>query len=162
MKNRGQLVLLTLILAAALLLCAGMRQKRLDRQAVLADVEQASRESSDAWHATDAAKLVIQEENQHLTEDIREAELQLSESKQKIADIEAQLVTLREEKTSLEERLNTANERRETAAAAKAAADQKIQALSEAMSALTEAIKLGDIEAKTSAEQKLLQLLETE
>ena len=162
MKNRGQMILLMLIMVVSILLCAGLRQKRLDRQMILEDVARQSGESNAAWNATDDAKLVIQEQNRQLTEEIREAELQLRESTQKAVDIEAQLGPLREEKADLEDRLSRAGDRKEAADAATAKAEQKTAALSEAKDALTAALASDDPEVKAEAVRKLEQLLEEE
>ena len=162
MKNRGQMVILVLVMVAALLLCVGLHQKRLDRQHAMEEVDRLSQESNAAWNATNDAKLVLQEQNQILTEEIREAELQLTESTQKISDIEAQLGELQTEKAGLEERLTAANERKSKADAARIPAEQKAVALEEAIRALHAAAEVGDLNAASEAEEKITQLLAEE
>ncbi len=159
MRNRGQTVLLVLIMAAAMLLCFVVRQKRMDRQAVLEDVTRLSQESNAAWHATDDAKLDIQAENQRLTEEIREAELQEKESTRKIADIEPQLEELRNEKAGLEADLSAADQRKAAADSAKTDAERKKNALTEAIGSFREATESGDTAAANEARKTIERIL---
>ena len=153
-------VILALTLLLGIALCVGMRQKRLDREAVLADVSRQSEESHAAWSATDEAKLAIQAQNQALTEEIRELELQTGESAQKIADLQPQIESLEEEKNSLVQRQSGAAARKTAADAEKAELDGKTAQLEQAVSAWQAADQSGDAAAARAAEELLRSLLE--
>ena len=153
-------VILALTLLLGIALCVDMRQKRLDREAVLADVSRQSEESRAAWSATDEAKLAIQAQNQSLTEEIRELELQTGESAQKIADLQPQIESLEEEKNSLVQRQSGAAARKTAADAEKAELDGKTAQLEQAVSAWQAADQSGDAAAARAAEELLRSLLE--
>ncbi|MBR6028141.1 MAG: hypothetical protein IKP40_03555 [Clostridia bacterium] len=100
--DRLMLALLCAAVAAGLLLCAGLYQRHMGLKQTLREVERQNEESIAAFQATDAAKLVLQDELKATREAIKEAELTLSESTEKVASIQAQLPALYAERDALQ------------------------------------------------------------
>ncbi len=160
MKQSSWLIWLMLaVMVCGIVLCVGLRDRRLAKEAEVAEVERLSAESEAAWHATDDAKILLQSRNQELEETAREAELQLEDSNRKNAEIQAQLGPLAEEKDDLTARLAAAGERKDRAQAEGAALADQIERLNLACEALEQAVETGDPAAVEAAAEEVRRLV---